>query len=338
MSFESLYSASLTYLTLCPHPQICLAAKDKPTSIHLSAATAAEDHQSAPNIAHISWECMREEEMQTLIDLSESVIVIMPAKAAGTSLKLFAAQCNNDAYSKLKMPGNLPKESNANILGNDWEMPGVIASHFWNPVALSRLLHSTSRKTLVLYSHRDETSRFQSAATHVLTTWCPNGGGRNMPEKPSKFFDAIQGNNCYLSEDKLINKFLAKRYQEMEMGTNELLTCQTYSSIEEYAPNMVFVDYRNANSIQNLLAEKYCPHMLNRTMHAASTGEKVIYVTLENGSNVTLADWLDKKLSFLEWTLDLNKKSSCQVKTRRMEDELGSCDGGFLNAKAVVNK
>ncbi|KAL3782627.1 hypothetical protein HJC23_000009 [Cyclotella cryptica] len=213
-------------------------------------------------------------------------------------------------------------------------MPGVYASHFWVPTALSRLLRSISRHTLVVYIHREETSRFTSAALHVLTQWCAHG----PPKAQKNFFDKVENNNhkCHVREKKLV-EILKDRPQEMQMGTIELLTCETYSSIEEYAPNMLFVDYKRANVLQNLLAERYCPKMTNHSHHIGKGAEKV-FVQLQNGgTEVSLSEWLEKKSSYLEWTLGLNDKASCLVQTRTMEDNLSTCDGSFIHAQAVLN-
>jgi hypothetical protein len=273
--------------------------------------------------------------MRQLIESSTNVVVVMPAKAGGTSMKQFAKQCNNPEYANLKLPGNLygKHDETAAILTNSWEMPNIVASHFWIPERLSQLLRNASRKTLIIYSHRDETSRLKSAALHVLSQWCPQpAAGVPIPEPVNKLFYKIDGNDCYMTEKKLVDKVFKLRPMEMKMGTNELLTCETYQRIEEYSPNMVFMDYTSVDKIQSLLAEKYCPQM-KRSYHATNPFTKKIYVTREDGVTVPMAEWVDKKLSHLEWTLELNKGASCLANTRQVEDELESCEGDFLSAK-----
>lgn len=329
-------------------------------SIVLSAPLAANTTASivenaalatAGTNAHISWKCVPD--MRKLINSTDSVIIVMPAKAGGTSLKYFAKECRrkqvgSESTSNVELPDNFlstrqPDEYVALLTDFGFEMPSVVASHIWVPKVLSNIIGNASRRTLILYSHRDETSRFRSAATHVLTTWCPDGGGRPMPAAPNKFFHRIEQNEetgkpiCYIKETTLVDGFLKKRYQEMQMGTNELLTCETYLAIEQYAPNMVFMDYKQSNDIQNMLAEKYCPQMVNHTNHVGLGGGKTIYISRKMGAEqVLLDDWMEQKLSYLEWTMGLNKKATCVVKTRNLEDELNSCDGGFVSAQAKV--
>jgi len=283
--------------------------------------------------SHIDWECLPGDHsnLRRKIASTDNVIVVMPAKAAGTSMKFFARRCNANTIEGVQDLLRKDDGSIGKILTKTWDMPGVFVSHFWSPTLLSRLLRTVSRHTLILYSHREETSRFKSAAHHVFTQWC-----RHEPPKPqwSTFFQEKQDKHCNVHENKLIEA-LRKKPQEMGFGNAELLTCGTFKSIEEYAPEIVFTSYENANIMQNLLAEKYCPKQVNHTHHVGKSAD-IISVQLQSGKNVTISDWLDKKSSFLDWTLELNNRATCLAKTRRMEDELLTCDGGFLNAKAVV--
>ena len=145
-----------------------------------------------------------------------------------------------------------------------------------------------------------------------------------------------------MHEEKLIDLALKPHLQEMKMGSNELLTCETYDAIEQFSPTMIFVDYAKASKVQEILAEKYCPHLANATIEAnmASEKEHKVFVQIKDGMNVTLREWLEKKPSHLQWTLELNRAPDhgCLVKTRRMEDDLYSCEGGFLNAKALLKQ
>ena len=138
------------------------------------------------NVAHANkeqgavaaaWQCTSKSDMRQLINATDNIIVAMPAKAAGTSLKYFASTCYGDGYSPVfnNIQDNLEDTGIEVLLSNAWDSPGVVASHFWHPQALSRILRSASPRTLIIYSHRDENSRFISAANHVLSQWCRNG-------------------------------------------------------------------------------------------------------------------------------------------------------------------
>ena len=65
----------------------------------------------------------------------------------------------------------------------------------------------------------------------------------------------------------------------------------------------------------------------------ASQGGVHNITSAESGvDRVLLKDWLKAKESTLEWALGLNRNGSCRAKTRKMEDELFSCQDGFLYA------
>ena len=87
---------------------------------------------------------------------------------------------------------------------------------------------------------------------------------------------------------------------------------------------MIFMDYKQASQIQDILAEKYCPQLLGTPVAVNVGAEKKIdvYVSTNNTSNVTLDNWLATKSSTLEFALRLNKDASCVSKTRIMEDQL----------------
>ena len=66
-------------------------------------------------------------------------------------------------------------------------------------------------------------------------------------------------------------------------------------------------------------------------------GDDKISVEIKNGTEVSLSTWLDQKSSYLDWSLELNKRATCLVKTRHMEENLNTCEGGFLHAKSIPN-
>ena len=66
-------------------------------------------------------------------------------------------------------------------------------------------------------------------------------------------------------------------------------------------------------------------------------GDDKISVEIKNGTTVSLSTWLDQKSSYLDWSLELNKRANCLVKTRHMEENLDTWEGGFLHAKSLPN-
>jgi hypothetical protein len=111
---------------------------------------------------------------------------------------------------------------------------------------------------------------------------------------------------------------------------------------------MIFLDYKQANHVQSLIAEKFCPGLVNDPIEANVASEKKAktYVQVmknatttatENGyDSISLREWLKAKQSTLEWALGLNEGATCTAKTRFVEDKLGGHEEGFLRASEVI--
>lgn len=261
----------------------------------------------------------------------------MPAKAAGTSMKDFSKACNGPSYSELM--DNFISDLRfdlADIISNFYHMPHVIASHLYHVDNLVYLLKNVGRNTLILYVHRDETKRLSSAINEVVTNWCRGGNGHVEVEAPRNFFYKRKQNKCYVEEKKLINVAIKKKEHEIGLGASELLQCEVFEAIKANAPNMVFLDYKYGNNLQKLLAEKYCPNLVDVPVESnvASAKEFEALVKITNSEEtVPLNEWLKVKESTLEWALGLHHEATCRAKTRIMEDVLFSCENGFLNTK-----
>jgi hypothetical protein len=147
----------------------------------------------------LAQSCMSNESsissLRHLINSTRQVVVVMPAKAAGSSMKYFTYRCN-DAIEK--MVDNFLNAPAAweNLLTNSHEMPGVIASHILAPQKLVDIIRNVPRDTLLIYSHRQETSRLRSAVKYVLQK-------KLCSDKPPNDY-AIEhhGLQCSISEKK----------------------------------------------------------------------------------------------------------------------------------------
>ncbi|KAL9178469.1 hypothetical protein ACHAXT_003799 [Thalassiosira profunda] len=97
---------------------------------------------------------------------------------------------------------------------------------------------------------------------------------------------------------------------------------------------MVWMDYKRASALQNILAEKYCQSLVGNPMkkNVAADKNDRIYVS-SSSLNVTLQDWLQSKASTIEWSLGLRDGAECVGNTREMEDQLFACESGFMSAK-----
>ena len=97
------------------------------------------------------------------------------------------------------------------------------------------------------------------------------------------------------------------------------------------------------DSLQKMLAEKFCPaQLVNNPVHHNVATEKKIqnFVQLSSNSTriVALDQWVLKKKSMIEYTVDFKENIGCQKNVRDMEDELfETCsDDGFMKLSHVL--
>ena len=311
----------------------------------------------APNGHHtingvkMQYQCLSQPSLRDLITSTDQVILTMPAKAAGTTMHNFAKQCNKDSGLTVDYIDNLLNFKDLDhfdgILSKSFQMPPVLSSHMYTLDNFLYLIKNVPRSTLLIYIHREETARLQSAVNEVVTNWCRRGNGYPgvYLEPPTKdFFDKEDGSVCHVSEENLINDGLGEKGMELEigLGATKLVHCETYNSILEYAPNMVFMDYKQANELQELISEKYCPDLEGDPIASNVGAEKETQtlVKVQSGAAgkpdlVVLRDWLKAKQNTLEWSLGMNSKASCTANTRIMEDNLFECEHGFVRVSVV---
>ena len=292
-------------------------------------------HNHIDDQLKLSFKCPdQSSDLRDMISETNQVIILMPAKAAGTSLKEFAIKCNPPSYSRLK--DNFINFDIEQILTNSLQMPNVIASHINNDDNLIYMINNIPKSTLLIYIHRDETQRVTSAINEVVTNWCRRGNGHPniILEPPSKFFYKEDMNKCYVSEEQLINDAIKNKVFEIGIGQSELLSCDTYDAIRMNAPNMAFIPPLLVNELQDLLADKYCPDLVNEQVVSNVGSNKEYQAYVRGGSResspIQLSKWLQAKQNTLEWSLGLNNDATCTAKTRLMEKKLLDCDSGFL--------
>ena len=114
-------------------------------------------------------------DMDHLLSKYKQVWVIMPAKAAVTSFKEFTKDCmakaGTPSFSKIDNPFTTLQRSKDAFLGQ-LEQPSLVASHlyhFHDDPFCNVMKHASAEDTLVVYSHREETSRLISSIKEVVT-------------------------------------------------------------------------------------------------------------------------------------------------------------------------
>jgi len=277
-----------------------------------------------------------EESMDTLLSEMKQIFVVMPAKASGSSLKHFTSKCMKRDIRAF--PDNFVNfaDMTKNFLTNSFEVPSIITSHLYLDEPLAEIAKHATRETLIIYIHREETSRALSAMKQVLTgiigqKYCEEQSETKLSEDNQYF------QNCTLDEESVVD-IIEKRTYEIGAGAQDILTCKSYAAIEQNAPNMVILNHKYANDLQKLLAKHHCPEMSGDVEEKNLTGEKPedvhIRLKMENGV-VELEDWLFEKQHVIEWALQMkNNKSGCGGMTRHMEDDLFSCSEGAMKVSS----
>eukprot|EP00537_Pseudo-nitzschia_pungens_P013822 CAMPEP_0172395106 /NCGR_PEP_ID=MMETSP1061-20121228/18127_1 /TAXON_ID=37318 /ORGANISM="Pseudo-nitzschia pungens, Strain cf. pungens" /LENGTH=339 /DNA_ID=CAMNT_0013126591 /DNA_START=93 /DNA_END=1109 /DNA_ORIENTATION=- len=260
--------------------------------------------------------------LDALLHNVDQVYVSMPAKAAGSSMKKFATTCMNvNIVPSINLFNKRPGINNPSgirpieeyLTAESLHPPSLIASHLYKDTDFTHLVKHSTRRSLIIYMHRDETSRILSGITQVAQV-------RLCPE--------TQRDACVVPEIELVAA-IKKKTAEIGFGSTEILTCDSYDALDDNAPNFVFVHYKQASRLQKLLAKRFCPIELNQPSAVSNVfSEKAeIRVMLQNIDNrtVSLKEWLEAKKGLLEFSLELRESASCQAKTRAMEEKLFYC-------------
>jgi len=272
-----------------------------------------------------------DETFDNLVASSSRIFVTMPAKAAGSSLKQFTNECvglfggHPDSNAPVN-DSNMLQEA----LTKNYKVPKLITSHLYTPSTFVRMVENAPHNSLIIYMHRDETDRFISAIKMVVLSRLCREDVHIGPEMDVQ----IDGSRCVFSEKDLIDKVIKPRIQEIQLGAPDIMSCSFYDAIEKNLPQMVFINYKQADKLQDVLAKYHCPELLDgEEIHANVAEDKQVeaFMKLEsNGEEVPMLDWLEEKGSMLEYTYDLRKKQTCRSKTLNMQDDLLFCKDEVL--------
>ena len=279
------------------------------------------------------------QDMDSLVANARQIFITMPAKAGGTSMKHFTKLCmKNAVHDNILSEEGLWKD----YLVDSLHVQSIIASHLYREADFLRLVKSPSRETLMIHTHREESSRVASAVKQISQAICEfRGQYSNQNETTSKFNVRKNNTHCILDERSFVND-IAANSAEVGISTHRLLTCQSYKAIQESAPQLVFLHYKQVDKLQKLLAKHHCPEMLDELPIRANMAEdKSLKVLLhkkgtdEARNSVDLEEWLYAKGPAMEWTLKLRREASCQAKTFHMEDELFACPDETLQVTSA---
>jgi len=257
--------------------------------------------------------------MDILLSEHEQVFLVMPAKAGGKSVKSFVDKCtpSKGDYGTMIM-GKIGHTNKRETLMEDIQPPSLI--FHWlstsGPGKFVSLAKQTTKKSLIIYIHREDTDRLKSAIRHYVHKAARKNNWRN----------GIQ--------EEVLLEVIEEGSSEIGNQGLKILTCEAYEAIEDNAPSLVFLHYLQVSKVFELLAKHHCPGQ--EPVHENSGSDKTpIPVILKNPANSTLQvymdDWLDAKTNLLELGLNLKQGISCQAKTRKMEADLLSCPDETLH-------
>ena len=145
---------------------------------------------------------------------------------------------------------------------------------------------------------------------------------------------------CIMEEDKLIELIRQKQHEIGNSGHN-ILKCGTYETFQNDGTNVLFMNYKQSDFLQETLAKYHCPGVEAIKANTASDSKELDpYVRLNDESVaegeerriVDLSSWLNEKVPVLGWTLNkgLSSGDKCKGMTRQMETELFNCPTEFI--------
>jgi len=288
------------------------------------------DSDTVPDYAKGGSKCLTfDGEMNDLIANSKQIFLTMPAKAAGSSLRSFTNKCMKTVMPTDNFYLNDPKISKK-YFTDSFQLPKIITGHVFRDQSLVDLIQYTSRGTLLIYVHRDETSRLRSAIQHVTSQYCDNDFGEL---DPASLNFSLNKTHCMFDEGPLMESVIQKKRREIGWGATRILTCKMYDAIEQNAPNMVFVHYKKADRLQKLLAKHHCPELLEAEHQNEAINKKKMTAVIrldKDKREVQLSSWLEAKGDLIEWALKLKRDITCQGKFRKIESDLLQCEDEII--------
>mmetsp|Transcript_117455 Transcript_117455/g.339583 ORF Transcript_117455/g.339583 Transcript_117455/m.339583 type:complete len:357 (-) Transcript_117455:58-1128(-) len=298
------------------------------------------------------------EQFQCTTSLSNEIInyppvfIFAPAKAGGTSLRLFQNKCYKQSGGAdiIPMPDNWMnhKKDYVDYLLQNPQPPKVMVSHLYTPTPLLDAVRHASRDAIIIYVYRDEKDRIVSAIREVAAAFDTNSTAlfQNRFGKPieSRRDDfglevALVNDTRTLTFDEkpFVTEAIKPRRGEIGYSIPRDLQCEFWNELHETGPDrFFFVHFSALDKLQTTLASRYCPTVTPQKANVA--GQKAHFMLrMQNHSLIDLDDWLAAKKDHIEFLLEMSGEresgsgpGSCKHKTRDMEDKLSVCESGVL--------
>ncbi|KAL7426714.1 hypothetical protein ACHAXM_000550 [Skeletonema potamos] len=167
-------------------------------------------------------------EMDSLVASAHQVVITMPAKGGGSSMKEFTQQCSNSS-KVTELFGFIPIANDTNVLKefliDSLHVQTVVSSHLSNDEGLIHLAKYPSQKTLLIYIHREESERVISGVKMISQHICQNSH-QEFKQKYKNIIVAKNSTHCILDEGPVVD-LIARRHREVGGGAPNILTCRS---------------------------------------------------------------------------------------------------------------
>ena len=87
------------------------------------------------------------------------------------------------------------------------ELPSLVTSHMSKAAPFKKLIKATTKNTLIIYSHREETARIQSAVKHSLANHC-------FLKRKDAMVERLD-NECRVTESKFLKMVVENKEREV---------------------------------------------------------------------------------------------------------------------------
>ena len=142
----------------------------------------------------------------------------------------------------------------------------------------------------------------------------------------------LEGGKCIIGDEKAFtDKVIQERYGEVDGETNNILSCDFHEAVKNNFPNLVMVNYKEADKVQEVLAKRFCPDVLGSLpIHSDDSTNTKAYMKIEETGNVVpIEEWAESKRMFFDWALHWDDEqadyTSCMSETRTLEGWMSSC-------------
>ncbi len=228
---------------------------------------------------------------------------------------------------------------------------------------------TTKKESFVIYIHREEIDRLAHVIKHhLIYKLCPpttKNVTKTRQKKAkctideNKLLDMILNEKDEEVEEEEGGGGNHKNNNSMSfMGaTYTLWTCSTFEAMDAMIKKkskddtrMIIVNYNQVKTLQKILAKHYnCPMITEATSSSSSSLWKKNQNEEDNNNNnqmdnirikvndktmvekeVSIDEWIEKKIYHLHWGFHMKKDASCQYRIREMEDEIFRCKEGMI--------